>query len=343
MEIKISAWTVIKIVAIFFGLWLVYELRDIIATLVVALFLSAVINPTVDWLEHKKIPRAVGAVVVYIVLFTVLGLIISLLVPPLLNQVKELATNFSYLWEKSISSLTTLSAYEDAAGDLPQSVEKGLASLESALSTAIRGVFSTITSVFGGLFSFIAVLVIAFYLVVQRDGLRTMFYTIIPEKHVPFVENLFQQIQEKIGLWTRGQLLLCAVVGTLAYVGLALLGIKYALVLGILAGLTELVPYAGPFLGGIFAVFFALSESPLKAFFVVVLYVLIQQFENNVLVPKVMQRFVGLNPIASIIALLIGFQLAGIVGALFAVPLATTVEIIAKGFFKKNWHPNSAS
>ncbi len=343
MEMKISVWTILKIVAIFFGLWLVYLLRDIIATMIVALFLAAVINPAVDWLERKKVPRAVGAIIVYIILFTLIGLVISLLVPPLLGQIKELATNFSYLWEKSISSLATLRTYGDASSDLPQSVERGLASLEGALTTAIRGVFSTVTSVFGGLFSLIAVLVITFYLVVQRDSVRSMFYTIIPERHVPFVENLFHQMQEKIGLWTRGQMVLCGVVGLLAYLGLTILGVDYALVLGILAGITELVPYAGPFLGGTFAVFFALAESPFKAFLVVILYILIQQFENNVLVPKVMQRFVGLNPIASIIALLIGFKLGGIVGALFAVPLATTVEILVKSFLHKEWSAKEVS
>ncbi|MDP3245222.1 MAG: AI-2E family transporter [bacterium] len=337
VEIKISAWIILKIIGVGVGLWLVYLISDIIAMVAVALIFAAIIGPAADWFAKKKIPRPVGVVIIYIVLFSLIGLVIGLLVPPLISEIKDLANNFSYLWEKVASSFVGLKDYGGTASLFPQTVEKALSTLQSFLTSIISGAFTTVTNIFGGVFSFIAVAVITFYLVIQEDALKKMFYHFIPDRHVSFVEDICGKMQKKIALWLRGQLILCLVVGLVSYVGLLILGVKYALLLGILAGLMEIVPYAGPFLGGTVAVLFALAQSPFKAFMVVILYVIIQQLENNLLVPKVMEKVVGINPITSIIALLVGFRLGGIVGMLFAIPVATALEVLIRAFVKKSW------
>lgn len=341
VEIKISTWTILKIIGVVLSVWLVYFTRDIIAIAAVALIFAAVVGPAADWFASKKIPRPVGVVIIYIVLFSLIGLAIGLLVPPLINEIKDLANNFSYLWEKVASSFVGLQNYGGTASFFPQTVEKALATLQSFLTSIITGAFTTVSNIFGGVFSFIAIAVITFYLVIQEDALKKMFYNIIPNEHVGFVEDICVKMQKKIALWLRGQLILCLVVGVASYVGLLILGVKYALLLGIFAGLTEIIPYAGPFLGGAVAVLFALAQSPFKAFLVVVLYVIIQQLENNLLVPKVMEKVVGINPITSILALLVGFQLGGIVGMLFAIPVATALEILIKAFVQKNRSKNT--
>lgn len=334
VEFKISAWTVLKILVVLGAAWLVYYLSDIIAGVIVALIFAAIIDPAINWFEKKRIPRPIGVVIIYIIFFSLLALVISLVVPFLIREIRELASNFSYLWEKVIFSLVGFREYSNTISGLPQAVANGLNSLQDNLTQAIKGIFLTITGVFGGIISFIGILVITFYIVIQENGLKKMFYNLIPGRHVEFVADLVSKIQKKISMWVRGQLILCFIVGLAAYLGLLIFQVKYALLLGILAGLTEIVPYAGPFIGGAVAVLFALAQSPFKAFLVVILYIIIQQLENNLLVPKVMQKAVGLNPIVSILALLVGFRLGGITGALFAIPIATVLDIVLHGILQ---------
>ena len=138
------------------------------------------------------------------------------------------------------------------------------------------------------------------------------------------------RMQEKLGAWLRGQIILMIVVGVLTYIGLLILGVKYALVLAIFAGIAEIVPYAGPIIAAVPAIGIGLTMSPFKGMIVALLYFGIQQIENAVLTPKIMQKSVGLNPVVSLFALMVGFKFAGLVGALLAIPVATIVAVFLR-------------
>lgn len=329
VEITVSAGTILKIAGVLFALWFVYFVRDIIAIFFVALILSSIIDPLADWFEGRRIPRSVAVLILYIALFSILGLIIGALVPPLIQEVRDLASNFSAVWERLVSGAELLRNYSEQSG-FSQNIEEGLSSVQSALGRVVGGAFTTVVNIFGGIVSFVLILVLTFYMVIQEDALKRMFNALVPDRYQSFTSSTFAKIQRKITAWIKGQLILSLVIGVMAFAGLSIIGVNYALFLGMFAAILELVPYAGPFLGGAVAVFFALSQSTTKAFFVLVLFVVIQQLENNILVPKVMQRAVGLNPIISILALVIGAKIAGIVGALFAIPLATALDVIVR-------------
>lgn len=333
VEFTVSSGTIIKIAAVLFLLWFVYFIRDIIAIMFVALILSSIIDPLADWFQVRKIPRTVGVIIVYVVLFSILGLILGVLIPPLIREIRDLASNFQSVWERLVSGALLFREYSLQSG-FSKNVEQGLLSLQSGLTRAVGGAvggaFDSVIGIFGGFFSFVIILVITFYLVVQEDGLKRLFKMLVPSHYQPFIGGTINKVQRKITAWVKGQLILSAIVGILAYVGLSIIGVNYALVLGIFAGLAEFVPYAGPFLGGAVAVFFALAESTTKGFVTVILFIVIQQLENNILVPKVMQRAVGLNPVISILALIIGARLAGIPGALFAIPVATALDVVIR-------------
>lgn len=329
VEFTVSTSTILKIVGVFIILWFVFFIRDILALLFVALILSSVIDPLADWFSVRRVPRAVGVLIVYVILFSLLGLVIGILVPPLIQEIRDLASNFSSVWDRLVSGAILFKEYSVQSG-FSKNIEQGLVSVQSALSSAVGGAFTTIVNIFGGLVSFVLILVLTFYMVVQDDGLKRVFMALVPEQYQTFTTSILGKVQRKITAWVKGQLVLSLVVGLAAYIGLSIIGVNYALVLGIFAGLTELVPYAGPFLGGVVAVFFALSQSTGQAFFVVILFIVIQQLENHILVPKVMQRAVGLNPIISILALVTGAKLGGVVGALFAIPVATAIDVIVR-------------
>ena len=192
-------------------------------------------------------------------------------------------------------------------------------------------------SFLGGLFSIFMLLVLTFYFSADDQFVKRSVRVFIPVKYQPYSTNLINRIQEKLGLWIRGQLILCLIIFSMSWLGLSLLGVKYALVLAVFAGVTEFIPYLGPFLGAIPAVFVGFTQAPYLGLLVIGLYIIIQQAENLFIVPMVMKRAVGLNPVVVIIAMLIGGTMAGILGILIAIPVATAISVAVSDFvdFKK--------
>jgi predicted PurR-regulated permease PerM len=170
---------------------------------------------------------------------------------------------------------------------------------------------------------------------VQEDSIKRTTRSLVPKRYQDFVVQLINKIQRKIGKWLKGQLILSLIIGVLSYLGLLILGVKFALVLALIAAIGEFIPYIGPVISAIPAIFLAFVQSPIKALFVLILFIVIQQLENHLLVPKIMQKAVGLNPIISVVALLIGFEVGGVIGAVLAIPVATAISIIIKEMFEE--------
>lgn len=329
----ISWSAILKVVAVILAIFLLYLVRSIFAIFIVSLVLAALIDPLADWFAKRRIPRALAVLLIYIVLLGSMSLVVTLLVPPLIEQsdqlVKKMAAYIGDLLGR-VSSLRDLAISKGFAAN----GEDALSSLQAGLPKALSGVYSTLTGFFGGLVTLILILVLTFYMVVESDALKKFFKSIAPEKYQPHLVGLFTRAQHKIGSWMRGVLVLSVIVGVFIYAGLTILGVKYALVIGILAGLTEMIPYFGPVISSIPAVFLALSQSPVKGAMVVALFILCHQLENHVLVPKIMQKAVGINPVLSILAMGVGFQLAGFFGILLAIPTATALSVFVADFIE---------
>ncbi|MBU1179682.1 AI-2E family transporter [Patescibacteria group bacterium] len=329
----VSLGAILKVVAVILALFFLYLVRDIVVIFIVALILATLISPLSDWFAKKRIPRALAVLLIYIVLIGVLSMVLTLLIPPLVEQSGQLIQKLSVYWDdmvSRVSALKDLAVTQGWVGD----AQDGLKSLQAGLPKALSGIFSTLSGFFGGIVTFILILVLTFYMVVEGDALKKFFKSIAPERYQPHLVGLMTRAQHKIGLWLRGALTLGLIVGIFVYIGLTILGVKYALVLAILAGLLELIPYFGPPIAAVPAVFLAFSQAPIKGFLVLALYVIIQQLENNILVPKVMQKAVGLNPVVSILSLGIGFKLAGFLGAILAIPVATAVGVFVMDFIE---------
>lgn len=327
----ISSKTIVKIVLVLLALGFLYLVRDIIAILFTTFVLSAALTPAVDWLHKKRIPRALSVLLIYLVLIGIVALSVYLLIPPLVAQIKELANQFPTLYDKFVPYLLRIKGLSREE-EFVSNVQQNLASLGENITAATRTLFSTLGSILGSIFSAIVILVLSFYLIVQKDALKNFIKAMVPSKRAPYIVDLFDRINNKIGRWLSGQIILCIVVGVLIFIGLRLLGVKYALVLAIFAGITEIIPYIGPVIGGLPAVLLAFIESPLLALFVIILYFVVQQLENHILVPKIMQKAIGLNPIVVIFALLIGGKLAGILGMILAVPVVAGISVFVRDY-----------
>lgn len=326
----VSFWTLLKIVAVGLMLVFLFIVKDILLTIFVALILASAFDPMVDWFQKNKIPRGVGVLIIYLTAAIVIMGTIYLIIPPIAIEVKQLSKDFPMYWEKISGNLNDFRNYSDSQGwtnQIQDSLNKAQSNI-TTLEAAAGGVFSTVFAFFGGILSLIIVAVLTFYLTVEEHAMKRLMRSLVPVKYQPYVTHLTNRIQEKIGLWLRGQLVLSLIIFLLSWLGLSLLGVRYALVLALFAGVMEIIPYLGPFLGAVPAIFIAFTQAPTLAIGVLIVYIIIQQLENNLIVPKVMQKAVGLNPIITIVAMMMGFKLAGILGIVLAVPVATAVNVV---------------
>lgn len=329
VHIEITTSSILKVLLVIAIIWFAYIIRDILLIVFLALILASILEPSVNWLHRKKIPKGAAVIGMYAILILILSGIITVLVPPISQQFSQLSTNFSRAWDTLVSLLGPGSALPESVSAQFQDVT---AFFESQLPRATGGIFSTVSGILGSIISFFIVLVITFYFLVEESGLKRMIRSIVPAQYQPYLYRLLIRIQNKLGLWIRGQLILSLIVFVMVYVGLLLLQVEYALVLALLAAVLEFIPYIGPLVAGFFAVFLTIFTSPFKALLIVVLYFVIQQVENHILVPKIMQKTIGLNPIISIIALLIGARIGGVVGIIIAIPVVTAVSVFIKDF-----------
>jgi predicted PurR-regulated permease PerM len=199
--------------------------------------------------------------------------------------------------------------------------------LSAALGSSASGAFSTLSAVFGGLTSFILIVVFSFYFSVQETGVDDFLRVVTPVKEQAYVLHLWKRSQEKIGKWMQGQLILAVIVGVLLYLGLTILGVPHALLLALLAGIFELIPVFGQILAAIPAIAIGFGAGGVtEALLIVGLYVLIQQFEAHLIYPVVVKKVVGVPPLMVILALLIGFKLFGFLGILLSVPIAGAIQ-----------------
>lgn len=327
--VDLSILSIVKFFLVVILLFFLYLIKDVLAILFVALILAAAFDPWVDALGRIKFPRWLSMALIYVVLLLIISSAVYLLIPPLVDQFKQLALNFPEYTEKVTSMYESIVSFSIEHG-LTEDVNRGWETVKGNLPGAFSSVTSAISGIFGGIASFMLVLVLTFYMTVEESAMKRSLAFVLPDKYQPFTLQLINKVQRKIGDWLKGQIFLCVIVGLLVFIGLLIFDVKYALILAFVAGIGELVPYVGPVMSAIPAIGLAFIQSPIKGIMVLVLFIVVQQLENHLLVPRVMQKVVGLNPIVSIAALLIGLKLAGVVGAILAIPVATAIYVISK-------------
>lgn len=328
----VSVATVVKIAAVLIFFALAYLLRDIFIIILFAIVIASAISPFADWVEKKKIPRVLGVAVLYLSIFILTVFLISLVVPFVTGEINQLIQDLPNFISRVSTSIEKAQQSSGRFVDLFNEVLNLLDSFSSYLQASSSSAFGFVVSIFGGFLSFIAVIVISFYLSVMKGGVENFIRSVIPDKYESNFLNIWRKSERKVGRWLQGQLLLALIVGLAVYVTLSFLGIKFALLLGILAMIFELVPTVGPVLAAVPAAILAFTQSPALGLWVIVAYTIIQQLENHILVPIIMGRTVGLNPVVVILAIFIGLKLAGIAGMILSVPVAAIIVEILEEF-----------
>ena len=329
-----TALVVITVLVIAGLAWLLVQIEEILLAILIAAILAAGVAPLVSRLQKIRwtrrgwqLSRIAAIVVVFLAIILALLAVGALLVTPLVIETQQFIANFP---ERTTQLQTQLEGLHTRYPWLPdlavfvQRLPQELSNLSRFFAPAAGVAFRFL----GGVATVITVLFMAFYMLVEGPAIRSGFAALFPRRERAKFEDVLDQIGAKFGGWLRGQLLLGFIIGLAAWLLTSLIGLPYPVLLGIVAGITELVPMIGPTLGAVPAVFLALFQPPVKILFVIVGYAAIQQAESNFVVPRVMRSAVGLSPLLTILALVIGGKLLGIVGALLAVPVAAALQVV---------------
>lgn len=328
--IEISSGTLFRFVLIVLAIYFLYLVRSVVEIFLFALIISSGVQPFVSWLDRRGLPRLLGVLILYLGVFALLVTLITLLVPFAAQEIGQLSENLPALLAKISASLENVQESTQRYFDIVGQLQHLLDNLNQFLQESSQSAFGFLFNIFGGVFAFFAIIILSFYLSVLKRGIESFLAAAVPNRYENYVIDLWRRTQYKLGRWLQGQFLLTLIVGLMTYIGLSLFGIKFALVLAIIAMILELVPTVGPVLAAVPAVILAFLQSPetLLGLWVIILYVIVQQIENQILVPIIMGRVVGLNPVIVILSLLVGAKLGGITGLILAVPVATIlVEI----------------
>ncbi len=340
--ISITSGTIVKGIAILIGFWMLYTLRDLAIVIVTAVILASSIEPAVKFLGRYRVHRIPAVLGIYVALAGLLAGLFYAFVPPLIGELYDFTARLPDVTKEITSSL--FSGDSGAAkrgeelmtrftGSLPTN---DIFSSLGKISSASKGVASTASWIFGSIFSFFLIVVLSFYFAMQEKGIENFLRIVTPFNREDYVIGLWERSRTKIGKWMQGQLLLGVMIFILVYLGLTIAGIPYALSLALLAGILELIPVFGPIISAIpgVAVAFGVGGTSL-ALMIGGFYILVQQFESNLIYPLVVRKVVGVPPILVILALIIGFDLAGFLGILISVPLAATLMEIVDDIEKK--------
>lgn len=341
VKFNISILTLVKITAFVAIVFALYLMREIVLVILTAVVLASAVDPFASWFSSRKVPRALGVLLVYVI---ALGLVFGTLfffVPPLFRDFSDLTFKIPAELSTFIESNKSWKTVVDLAGNFSTKV-----SVQDVINQGIMespvplNVFDITKKLFSGLINFVLILVISFYLAVQKNGVENFLRVIIPKKQEAYAIDLWQRTEIKIGRWMQGQVLLAIIIGPLVYLGLSLFQIKYALTLAIIASVFELIPIFGPILSAVPAVLLGFSESFILGVIIIIFYIIVQQFENHLLYPLVVKKIIGINPLVVIISLLVGYQLGGFFGIILAVPLATLIMELVNDL-EKNKHQNA--
>lgn len=333
-KLELTSNNFFKIVLLLIGLTFLYLIRDIVLLLFIAVIIASALNPIVDLLEEENVPRWLAVLFIFLAVFFGLGVFINAVVPPLAQQGRLLIDSLPAFLESSWQTLR-LDLFI-GRGDVRQIAQELVSTFSRDLLQAPANVVRFGADILGQVLTLFSLTIFTFYLMLEHEHIREFLLSFISKGRRQEAEKVFTRVEEKLGAWLRGQVVMMILIGILTYLGLTALQIDFALPLALLAGLLEIIPIIGPLISVVPALIVAAAAEPLKAVGVATFYLLLQQLEGNVLVPRVMKQIVGLDPIVVILAIMIGARLAGPVGVLLSVPVAAVLMIIYQEFYSRS-------
>ncbi|GFN36019.1 AI-2E family transporter [Tepidimicrobium xylanilyticum] len=331
----------IVIIYIFYFLAKRYSIIvDTIYTIITSAVLAYLFNPIVNYLEKRRISRGWGAIIVYLVIIGVILILSFSVFPRTAKEVRRFISILPMYFEKITDFIDDIYyRYYISIDNMPpiiQGIEavilNSISNLESVIITSVSKFIEGIISTFSKVVSLILIPILTFYFIKDKEYFKANLYLLMPKKYRKEVKELSIEIDRVLSQFIRGRFILAVYVGIATTILLLILRIDFAVVIGIITGIADIIPYFGPFLGFLPAVFFAFVSSPIKALWVAIMFIGIQWVENNVLAPKIIGETTGMHPIIILLSLIIGGGVFGVMGMIFSVPVVAVFKILL-GFF----------
>lgn len=347
IRVSITPGTMITAIFVIACVYIFWLLRDLALLVLTAIIIASAIEPGIAFCIRYRIPRFVAALLMYVFVFGAVFSVLYFFFPPIVTD----ATKFFSVMPQYLDAInvsTSFSNIADATGVIgaqsgTQSFMQTLLSLQTVFSATSGGAIKLLVSFFGGIFSLVLVIVLSFYFALQDTGVDDFLRMVMPVKYEEYSVDLWRRAQKKIGLWMQGQILLSVIVGVLVYLGLLIIGVPYALLLAVFTAMVEIIPIFGSLMSGVVAVIVGYSDGGVAiAAIVAGLYVVVNQFESNLIYPLIVKKIVGIPPLLVIVALIAGYTLAGFLGVLLSVPVAAVLLEFLNDFDKRKRRATNA-
>jgi predicted PurR-regulated permease PerM len=329
-KISIATSTIIKFFLVAVLLVALYFMIDVVLIVIASIILASSIEPMIRRLEKWRVHRVLAVIFVYLFIAIIVAALLVFFIPLVANDLVGFLNNLpqTFSLESLWAPVQSLGFHVGDTAIAPGSISVGdfIQGLQSLVTGSSTSAFKTASLIFGGMLGLILIVVLSFYLAVQEDGVADFLRIVTPIRRHAYITDLWKRSQQKIGAWLQGQLLLGVVVGVLVYLVLMIVGIPHALLLAILAAIFEIIPVFGPIIASVPAILIAFADGGIGTGLLLIgLYIIIYQFESQLFYPLVVKKIVGISPIVVILALVIGAKLAGVLGALIAVPLSAVL------------------
>lgn len=312
-KIDISYKPIIFTILLIILLNFVWLIRELVFSLFIAFIIMSALKPSVYYLERKKIPKILSTFIIFIFIIFLAFYFFSSVIPLFVVETIALFRNLPAIIVKINPTINQYINLDFFSQYLPN--------LTSNLFSLIGNILSNVFFVFSTLF-------FSFYFILEEGFIKKFVFKFFKENEAHKIVEVFEKVEKRMSAWFWGELTLMLAVGALTFIGLSILGIRYALPLAVIAGLLEVIPNLGPTISAIPSFIIAFSQSYFLGFSVIALYLIVQQLENNLIVPLIMRRVVGINPIMTLIALVIGGKVAGLFGIILAIPVTLFLEVL---------------
>jgi sporulation integral membrane protein YtvI len=309
------------------------QLLAVLKPFIIALALAYILNPVVLWLQQRRFQRTVAVLIIYLIFFGLLFAMVAHFAPVVSREVNHLAERIPWYTQQAQKFLRSFYNATDSLRlpeSVQQAIENSLADIEKSMVDYLSRIPQMTTDVARAIFNLALVLILTFYLLKDFEMVKDSLYLVLPRKSRTRARKIFHEIDHSLGKYIRGQLLISLIIALTTYLSLLLLGVDFALILGLLAGATNIIPYFGPFIGAVPAVVVALLKSPALALKTAIVFFIIQQAEGHFIAPQVLGKSLGLHPVVVILTLLVGGQFFGIIGMMVAVPVVAVARILIR-------------
>lgn len=318
-------------------LYILYKYRIIVGSIskpfIFSIILAYLLNPIVEVFERRKIRRIFSVIIVYLLFLILIFVFALILVPRLVKDIKILVEN---LPQYSIQFQAMVRDFQNSYinSNLPQGIkdviDENIINLQDLIMVSLQSLLDSVLNAFSKIINLIIIPVIVFYLLKDAEYFRKQSMLLLPKKHRNKAILLFRDIDNAFGKFIRGQIIVATFIGILTTTALSIINVKYAVFLGLFAGLANIIPYFGPIIGLVPTVIFALFDSPSKALYAAAAFILIQQVESGILTPKIIGESVGVHPVYVILSLFIGGKLMGVAGMILAVPMLVAIKLTVR-------------